>query len=101
VSVLIKFKIWEKKEDFRLEFYRVEVFRSNIRFKSIKSMQKASKMHTTILIISRDLTLLFRFLDGIKTVNRLRLQFNCKPDQKLIKCTDFLCFTLIRQFVLK
>jgi hypothetical protein len=64
-------------------------------------MQKASKMHTKILIINRDLTLLFRFLDGIKTVNRLRLQFNCKPDQKLIKCTDFLCFSLIWQFVLK
>lgn len=52
-------------------------------------MQKASKMHTTILIINRDLTLLFRFLDGIKTVNRLRLQFklqlthNCIPSPSL------------------
>jgi hypothetical protein len=55
-------------------------------------MQKASKMHWEILIINRDLTLLFRFLDGIKTANQLRLQFNCKPDQKLIKCTDFLFY---------
>jgi hypothetical protein len=58
-------------------------------------MQIASKMHTKILIFNRDLTLLFRFLDGIKTVNWLRLQFNCKPDQKLIKSTHLLCYTLI------
>ena len=74
---------------------RVKVFRSNFRFKSIKLMQIASKMHTKILIFNRDLTLLFRFLDGIKTVNWLRLQFNCKPDQKLIKSTHLLCYTLI------
>jgi hypothetical protein len=58
-------------------------------------MKKASKMQMKILIFNLDLTLLFRFLDGIKTGNWLRLQFNCKPDQKLIKCTDFFSFTLI------